>query len=184
MEKGQTKNIDESLFEKIADGDEQAFAKLYYASYKQIYGFLLSLTKNKEDAEDLLQNTYIKIRNGSHLYKKRGYPMTWMCTIAKNQFLDFARKKAKTTYIDFDEVEKYVSEGLGTGIKQHKDVENEMFLEKAFSTLNKEERVIIILHMIDGLKHREISEVLGIPLSTVLSKYNRALKKLKKIAFE
>lgn len=45
MEKEQTKYIDKSLFEKIADGDEQAFAELYYASYKQIYGFLLSLTK-------------------------------------------------------------------------------------------------------------------------------------------
>lgn len=106
-----------------------------------------------------------------------------MC-YSKESVFGFYKKKSKTTYIDFGEVEKYVSEGPGTRIKQRKDVENEMFLEKAFSMLNKQERVIIILHMIDGLKHREISDVLGIPLSTVLSKYNRALKKLKEIAFE
>ena len=64
--------IDEGLFAKIADGDNEAFAQLYYASYKQLYGFLLSLTRNKEDAEDMLQNTYIKVRNGSHLYTKQG----------------------------------------------------------------------------------------------------------------
>ena len=49
--------INEAWFEKIASGDNQAFTELYYASYKELFGFLLSLTKNKEDAEDLLQNT-------------------------------------------------------------------------------------------------------------------------------
>ena len=72
-----------------------AFTELYYASYRQIYGFLLALTKNKEDAEDLLQNTYIRIRNGSHLYRKQGTPMTWMCAVAKNQFLDFERRRVE-----------------------------------------------------------------------------------------
>ena len=184
MEKEQTNIIDEGLFEKIANGDHAAFTELYYASYRQIYGFLLALTKNKEDAEDLLQNTYIRIRNGSHLYRKQGTPMTWMCAVAKNQFLDFVRKKSKGVSVDFDEVEKYVSEGLGTGVKQHKDVENEMVLEKAFEILNKQERTIVVLHMIDGLKHREISKITGIPLSTVLSKYNRSLKKLREFIKE
>lgn len=184
MEKEQTNIIDEGLFEKIANGDDTAFTELYYASYRQIYGFLLALTKNKEDAEDLLQNTYIRIRNGSHLYRKQGTPMTWMCAVAKNQFLDFVRKKSKGVSVDFDEVEKYVSEGLGTGVKQHKDVENEMVLEKAFEILNKQERTIVVLHMIDGLKHREISKITGIPLSTVLSKYNRSLKKLREFIKE
>ena len=184
MEKEQTNIIDEGLFEKIANGEYAAFTELYYASYRQIYGFLLALTKNKEDAEDLLQNTYIRIRNGSHLYRKQGTPMTWMCAVAKNQFLDFVRKKSKGVSVDFDEVEKYVSEGLGTGVKQHKDVENEMVLEKAFEILNKQERTIVVLHMIDGLKHREISKITGIPLSTVLSKYNRSLKKLREFIKE
>lgn len=184
MEKEQTNIIDEGLFEKIANGDDAGFTELYYASYRQIYGFLLALTKNKEDAEDLLQNTYIRIRNGSHLYRKQGTPMTWMCAVAKNQFLDFVRKKSKGVSVDFDEVEKYVSEGLGTGVKQHKDVENEMVLEKAFEILNKQERTIVVLHMIDGLKHREISKITGIPLSTVLSKYNRSLKKLREFIKE
>ena len=184
MEKEQTNIIDEGLFEKIANVDDAAFTELYYASYRQIYGFLVALTKNKEDAEDLLQNTYIRIRNGSHLYRKQGTPMTWMCAVAKNQFLDFVRKKSKGVSVDFDEVEKYVSEGLGTGVKQHKDVENEMVLEKAFEILNKQERTIVVLHMIDGLKHREISKITGIPLSTVLSKYNRSLKKLREFIKE
>ncbi len=171
--------IDEAWFEKIACGDNEAFTELYYASYKQLFGFLLSLTKNKEDAEDLLQNTYIKIRNGSHLYKKMGTPMTWMCAIAKNQYLDFVRKYGKNRNTDFGEVENYVSEGMTNVIDDASHVENKMILEYAFSILGEQERTIVILHMINGLKHREIAELTGLPLSTVLSKYNRSLKKMK-----
>lgn len=178
------KKIDEGLFEKIAAGDDAAFTELYYATYRQIYGFILSLTRNKEDAEDLLQNTYIKIRNGSHLYKKQGTPMTWMCAIAKNQYLDFVRKYGKNRSVDFGEVENYVSEGFTANKEDSKDVEDRMLLESAFSILGEQERTIVILHMIDGLKHREISEVTGLPLSTVLSKYNRSLKKMKEIIME
>lgn len=177
-------NINEDLFEKIAAGDNEAFTELYYASYKQIYGFLLSLTRNKEDAEDLLQNTFIRIRNGSHLYKKQGTPMTWMCAIAKNQYLDFVRKYGKNRSVDFGEVENYISEGMAAKTDDSKSVEDRMLLESAFSILGEQDRTIVVLHMINGLKHREISELTGLPLSTVLSKYNRSLKKMKEIVME
>lgn len=173
--------IDENWFEAIATGDDNAFIKLYYASYKQLYGFLLSLTKNKEDAEDLLQDTYIKIRNGSQLYKKQGTPMTWMCAIAKNQYLDFVRKYGKNRSVDFGEVENYISEGMEESRDDTKKVENKMLLETAFGILGEEEITIVVLHMINGLKHREIAELTGLTLSTVLSKYNRSLKKMKSI---
>ena len=55
-----------------------------------------------------------------------------------------------------------------------------MVLEAAFHVLNQEERQIVILHAVSGLKHKEISQIMKRPLSTVLSKYNRAIKKLKK----
>ena len=147
----------------------------------------------KEQTNIIDEGLFEKIANGDDAaftelyyasYRKQGTPMTWMCAVAKNQFLDFVRKKSKGVSVDFDEVEKYVSEGLGTGVKQHKDVENEMVLEKAFEILNKQERTIVVLHMIDGLKHREISKITGIPLSTVLSKYNRSLKKLREFIKE
>lgn len=181
---GLNQSINEDWFEKIANGDDMAFTELYYATHKPLYGFLLSLTRNKEDAEDLMQNTYIKIRNGSHLYKKQGTPMTWICAIAKNQYLDFVRKYGKNRSVDFGEVENYISENFETKSDDAENVENRMLLESAFSILGQQERVIVTLHMIDGLKHREIAELVGLPLSTVLSKYNRSLKKMKQIVME
>lgn len=181
MEKQANKELNEEIMKKIASGDDGAFAELYYATYKQIYGFLLSLTKNKEDAEDLMQETFIKIRNGAHLYKPQGTLMAWMCSIAKNQFLDYARKYGKNRGVDFAEVENYVSESLSSHRNEAQEVENRMLLETVFTILDEQERVIVTMHMIDGLKHREIAEVIGMPLSTVITKYNRSLKKMKKV---
>lgn len=168
-------SIDEELFEKIASGDDEAFSTLYYSSYKQLYGFLISLTKNKEDAEDLLQNTYIKIRNGSHLYKKQGTPMGWMCKIAKNLYLDHVRKYGKYKKVDFELVDNYISQDNDTSSEQ------KILIEQALKGLKDEEKTIVVMYIYMGLKHREIAEIIGSPLSTVLSKYNRALKKMKKI---
>ena len=97
----------------------------------------------------------------------------------KNQYLDFVRKYGKNRNTDFGEVENYVSEGMTNVIDDASHVENKMILEYAFSILGEQERTIVILHMINGLKHREIAELTGLPLSTVLSKYNRSLKKMK-----
>ena len=57
--------------------------------------------------------------------------------------------------------------------------ENKMVLNKAMKVLTSEESSIVVMHCVTGLKHREIAEILSLPLSTVLSKYNRALKKLR-----
>lgn len=167
------RQIDEEIFSKIANGDDEAFTELYYATYRQIYGFLLSLTKNKEDAEDLLQNTYIRIRNGARLYKKPGTPMAWMCTIAKNQYLDYVRKYGKYQGIDYELVENQMPYSIIS------DTDNRLVLQAAFEHLSEDERTIVIMHLVNGLKHREIAQIVNIPLSTVLSKYNRSLKKMR-----
>ena len=71
-------NIDERLFERISMGDEEAFKELYELSYKPLYAFLLSLTQNAEDAQDLLQDTFVQVFNHSHKYQNKGNPMAWM----------------------------------------------------------------------------------------------------------
>ena len=84
--------IDERLFERIRQGEQDAFRELYEVSYRPLYAFLLSHTMNSEDAQDLLQDTYIQIYNNSHMYKEQGNPMAWMMKIAKNLFLMKCRK--------------------------------------------------------------------------------------------
>lgn len=170
--------IDENLFSQVAAGDEKAFEKLYYSTYKPLYAFLLSMTMSREDAEDLLQETYIKIRGASHLYKKSGNPMAWMMKIAKNLFLMKYRKEKGKEVV---EIEKYQSQ---LSFEQIPAMEDRILLEQLFKSVSREDRDIIIMHVIMEMKHREIAEVLEQPVGTVLSRYHRAMKVLKQRATE
>ncbi len=167
--------IQEEWISRIAEGDMQALEKLYYASYQAVYALLLSILKNHQDAEDILQDTFINIKNGAHLYQKKdGKPLAWIFTIAKNlAYMKIRRDGA----LDVSSMEEMQDNGID--FSSVEDPDDRIALEGAFSVLTEEERNIILLHANSGMKHREIASLLHIPLSTVLSKYRRGLKKLK-----
>ncbi len=166
--------IDEGLFERILQGEQDAFRELYELSYRPLYAFLLSLTQNSEDAKDLLQDTFIQVRCSCHLYKKKGNPMAWMMTIGRNLFLMKYRREQRYTQVTYDETE------YALGVNDIENVEKRLLLEKMFSVLSQEERDIIVMRDVTGLKHREIATLIDKPLGTVLAKYNRGMKKLQK----
>lgn len=161
----------EELLRQIALGSQQAFEELYRATDSAIYGHALSLMRNHHEAQDIMMDTYLKIRCAAHLYMPMGKPMAWILTITKN----IARTKLRSAgrQIPLDDLEE-------TTPSFDRDSEEAVALEQAMKVLGDQERQILILHAVTGLKHREIAEMLGMPLATVLSKYARSLKKLKK----
>ena len=166
--------IDEGLFEKIASGDMDAFATLYHLTDKAIFGFALSILKNKYDAEDVMQDTYLKVKKYAGFYQKQGKPMAWILTITKNLSLS-KLKHVSNSHLDVAEQFGLAAEG-----DDYEKLENLMVLETLLSKLNDEERKVVVLHAQTGLKHKEIAELLDMSLSTVLSKYARAIKKMSK----
>lgn len=167
--------IDEGWLPLIAQNDRQAFENLYHATDKTLFAYILSILRNTEDTQDVMQDTYLKIRAGAHLYKPQGKPLAWIFTIAKNLSLMKLREQTKKGTYSFEDVPQAV-----ISLDNISNNENIMILKAALTILNDIDRQIILLHAISGLKHHEIAQILHIPLSTTLSKYNRALKKLKK----
>ena len=168
--------IPPDLLPKIANGDKAAFEQLYQLTYKPVFSFLLSLTMNQDDAKDLLQETYLRVYGSAHLYRQ-GNPMAWIMKIGKTLFLMDKRKK-KPEPVSDPEVFKDVQIKLDSV----ENVETRILLEQLFLVLSEEEREIVVMHVTGGFRHREIAEMLDMPLGTVLVKYNRAMKKLKKSA--
>lgn len=164
--------IDEKIISDIAAGNGAAFREFYNLTSEAVYGFALSILKNSHDAEDIMQETYVKIYNSADTYTHRGRPMAWVFTIVKNLCYNKIRKNRQ--HEDITDYMHSISD------KSRDDRINAMVLEEAMNVLNEEERQIVILHAMTGMKHREIAEILNMPVSTVLSKYNRSLKKLKK----
>lgn len=165
--------IDEKLFKRIGSNDMEALEELYSLTERTLYAYILSIVKNHDETLDLMQETYIKIMSSAHLYKPMGKPLAWMFTIGKNLYLSKIRKMKREINMDSIEVEddvrfSYVS-----------DRDDKLVLETALNILTEEERQIVLLHAVSGMKHKEIAESIGLKLSTTLSKYHRALKKIR-----
>lgn len=165
--------LDESLFPRIAAEEKEAFCTLYKACSSAIFAYALSILRNRDDAEDAMQDTFLKIRSAAHLYKPQGKPMAWIFTITKNVCLMMYRKRQHIVRLSEE------SEEPDLGLDQIENLEDRMTLEKAFTVLPEDSCRIIMLHAVSGMKHREIAELLNMPISTVLSKYNRGIKKLQ-----
>lgn len=157
----------------IAAGDKQALAQLYEATSSAVFGFALSILKNPHSAEDVLQDCFVRIFRSASSYQPEGKPMAWILTITRNLCLQVLRKDGATADLPQEEWEAFV------GTRDDLSVEERVLLESCLKLLSAEERQVLMLHAVAGYKHREIARQLAMPLATVLSKYHRAVKKLK-----
>jgi len=166
-------SIEEDLFEKIGNDDMEAFGELYDQTEKVMYAYILTLVKNHDDTLDILQDTYLKIKSAAHLYKPMGKPLAWMFTKAKNLYFKKVRKNKRKV----DMKDEYIENSMDISFVP--DPEDKIVLETALKVISEEEREIVMMYAVGGMKHKEIAENMDLPLSTELSKYHRALKKLK-----
>ena len=163
------------LMSRIAEGDEEAFLQLYQSTDRTIYSFILSILKNSQDAEEIMQETYMKIWTSASSYQSKGKLLAWIFTIARNLcYMKFREQKYRSD-LSLDDL---AGNEQGEPCSKIEDAADKVVLKAALEILKEEEREIVLLHAAAGLKHREIAEALGMPLATVLSKYNRAIKKL------
>lgn len=166
-------DIDERLFVRIGKGDNTALDELYHLTERTLYAFTVSLTRDHDMALEIMQETYLKILSAAHLYRPMGKPLAWMFTITKNLYYSEVKKRGR--YDVQDPMELSNDRRFSYVI----DAEDRMVLEGVLMKLTEEEREIIMLYAVSGMKHREIAENLDMKLSTLLSKYHRGLKKLK-----
>lgn len=168
---GNENDVLERFIVRIAAGEQEALVQLYQQTRTAVYGFALSITKHGTDAEDVLQDTYLQVWQGAEGYRAQGRPIAWMMTIVRNLALDRLRERARTAELPPEDWWPEDSSALTQ--------EDRLTLEALLQLLPNEDRQIVTLHAVAGLKHREIAALLKLPLSTVLSKYNRSMKKLQ-----
>ena len=163
----------EDFIERLALGDMSAMGDLYSLIEADIFSFALSKVTNKHDASDITHDTFVQIYKNSPLYTPMGKPMAWIFTIELNLIRRQANLSRRSIALD-ENIEVETDD-----VDFQESVINNEFLRSLLKILTEDEREIIALHVVSGLKHREIAKLLDKPLSTVLSKYNRAIKKLQ-----
>lgn len=160
------------LLRGISRGERECLERLYQATRTSVYSFALSILKNHPDAEDVLHDCYVAVWQSAGSYASHGKPLAWILTIAKNLCFQKLREQRKTEAGLEDRELALPNTGTLT-------MEDRSILRACLEQLSDQERQIVALHAVAGFKHREIAALLELPLSTVLSKYNRAIKRLK-----
>jgi RNA polymerase sigma-70 factor (ECF subfamily) len=154
----------------IEDEDDKLTFEYIYQKYGDgIFRRTYNLLKNQQDAEDAMQETFLKVIQSINTYRKNGNARAWLLSITRNTAIDIMRKKNNSLCV---EDTAFVS-------KESKDFAEKIAIEDALMTLDREDREIVVLKIVSGLKFREISQLTELPLTTVQKRYQRALKKLK-----
>lgn len=157
----------------IAEGNTDALAQLYSIASTGVYSYALSILKDSHDAEDVLHDCFVRIFAFAPNYRSEGKPMAWIITITRNLCMKRLQQRNRTVPLDQQDWKRYIQGNTGM------TPDDKIMLSACMEQLSEEERQIVVLHAVSGLSHRQIGQIMDLKLSTVLSKYNRSIKKLR-----
>lgn len=176
---------DEELILEFQKDKTEAFNEIVLRYKDKLVNFLYRYTGNRDESEDLAQDTFVKVYRSKHLYKEIAKLSTWIYTIAINTAKTDARRKSryKTLSIsDYDsENEKdfdLTSDDFNPEDNANASIEN-FYIQQAINSLDDSFKQVIIMRDIEDLDYEEIAQITGLPLGTVKSRINRGREKLK-----
>ncbi len=169
------RDIHHQLIANCRNGDQKAQMEIYTLYYKAMYNAALRILKNQEDAEDVMQDSFIDAFSRIHLYREEGSFGGWLKRIVINNAMDFIRKQKPTNDID---------ESLVLLTEDETDcIENDCRLEDIKEAMNKlkdEYRIILSLYLFEGYDHEEIASIQKISYGLSRTRYSRARQSLLK----
>ena len=181
---------DGELVLKIRQGDQFAFDQLFAKYQTAVYRFVRYLTQNRNEADDLFQETWLRVVKYLPCTPEIKDFKAWVFRIATNRHRDELRKrrirrpfqslKPLDSSVDGDDQDFQNQGVIPTTLDKTDKVDLGPAINRAISRLPIKQRRVFVLKEIEGFKHREIAEMLGLPVGTIKSLLHRAIKKLQK----
>jgi RNA polymerase sigma-70 factor (ECF subfamily) len=171
---------DATLLKMILNPETQnsGFRELVSQYQKPLYYHIRSLVLNHDDADDVLQNTFIKVFRGLSGFKEESKLYTWMFRIASNESFTFLSQKAKKKHITSEELLLQITENLESDVYFEGD-EIELKLQKAVHRLPEKQQLVFKMKYFDDLTYEAISEILGTSVGALKASYHHAVKKIE-----
>ncbi len=176
---GRMSPTDNELMEQVRDGRVEKLAILFERHQTMLYNFFLRLTGNRAASEDLVQEVFIRILKYRAGYLGDSRFNIWMFQIARNAHIDHLRKQKGTLALD-DQYDEAPSLERRPDERFEAD-EEAALVRRALEHLPLKKREILVLFRFQGLKLREIADLLGVQVGTVKVQVHRALKELGRI---
>jgi len=183
---------DDDLIGAFRAGDGLAMEALFRRYRKPVFAWLLRTAPDRTEAEDLYQEAWLKVVRGIDGYTSGGFK-AWLWRIVRNTAVDRARKKTAAPMLDepmSDEqdaesrVEQLADEKAVSALERMEAEERRSLLRRAVEGLSARLKDVVLLRIHGELEFREIAEMLGLPLGTVLGRMNLAVRKLREAVGE
>ena len=172
---------DVELLKAIAARDEAALAQLYDRYRAILFGLLMRILNNREEAEDVLQEVFLQVwRKAADFDENRGRPFTWLVTLARSRGIDRLRTLASRERVaeaGAREVSEVISDAATDALKS----EQRGLVSDALAKLPDEQKRPIMLAYFDGLTQTEIATRLGAPLGTVKTRMRTGMIRLREL---
>jgi len=171
---------EEALVNKLKEKESQAKAfEVLVNTYKErLYWHIRRIVLNHDDADDVLQNTFIKVYKNIGGFKGDSKLYSWMYRIATNESLTFLKQKSKKMGISDEELKMSLIENLQSDVYFEGD-EIQLKLQKALATLPDKQKLVFTMKYFQEMKYGEISEVLETSVGALKASYHLAVKKIE-----
>jgi len=170
--------LSESIIDRLQHGEKQLFGQLIEMYQDRVYGLSFQLMKNEDDANEVAQNTFIKIYKKMKLYKGTSKFSVWIYRIAYNEAMTQLKAKKRWVFGFFDH-ESNEETGPPEVLDQLNQEEQRNQVQWALSQLKSSERLVMNLFYMEELSYEEITAITNLSLANVKVKLHRSKKKLK-----
>ncbi|PQJ73477.1 RNA polymerase sigma factor [Polaribacter butkevichii] len=157
---------------------EKAFRKLITLYKERLYWHIRKIVISHDDADDVLQNTFIKIFKNIDKFNQESKLFSWMYRIATNESITFINKRAKNRNVDITDYQQELASTLADDDFFTGD-EIQVILQKAVATLPQKQQLVFNMKYFDEMKYEEISEILETSIGALKASYFHAVKKIE-----
>jgi RNA polymerase sigma-70 factor (ECF subfamily) len=168
------------LIDRVKEGDREAFMALTRAHQKSVFLVAFSFFHNREDALDIVQETFLRLYKKIHLFNRDKNFKNWLMQITKNLCIDHYRKNAKKDFlIDRDKRVEEMNISAREKVENHQDAPLKDVITSCLNQLTEKQRNIFMMKHYNDLEYREIAEILNIAMGTVKSLHFKAVRNLR-----
>jgi RNA polymerase sigma factor (sigma-70 family) len=173
---------DEQIMEAVKNGDLQQASLLFDRYHKRLFNFLARMAMDRELAEDLTQNVFLRMIKYRKSFRSEAKFQSWIYQVARNVFSDHyqAAKNKKAGHMDVEKIGEWVADD-----NDSKSIEEqEGLLHRSLAMLNAEQRELLVLTRFQHMKYEEVAEVMDTTVANIKVKVHRAIAKLREHYFE
>ncbi|UJH67704.1 RNA polymerase sigma factor [Allomuricauda sp. SCSIO 65647] len=163
---------------KEEESRSKAFEVLVNTYKERLYWHIRRIVLNHDDADDVLQNTFIKVFKNIEGFKGESKLYSWMYRIATNESLSFLKQKSKKSGISNEDLQQVLVDNLQSDVYFEGD-EIQLKLQKALATLPEKQKLVFNMKYFQEMKYEEISEILETSVGGLKASYHLAVKKIE-----